>query len=78
MVDNKLGDITALWPCHHSFGMFVGKSKYGKSYLVTSLLTHRTKKFENIIICIPMHSFTSMAEHSNLFSDLMEINIPRL
>ena len=50
--------------------MFVRKSKSGKSSLLTALLTHRKiykKKFKNIIICIPMHSFTSMAEDSNPF-----------
>ena len=73
VIDNKLGDITPPWPCYHSFVMFVGKSKSGKSSLLTALLTHRKiykKKFENIIICIPMHSFTTMAEESNPFFDL--------
>ena len=58
--------------------MFVGKSKSGKSSLLTALLTQRKlykKKFENIIICIPMHSFTSMAEESNPFLDLDEEKI---
>ena len=78
VIDNKLGDITPPWPAYHSFVMFVGKSKSGKSSLLTALLTHRKlykKKFENIIICIPMHSFTSMAEDSNPFLDLDEEKI---
>ena len=59
VINNKLEDITPPWPCYHSFIMFVGKSKSGKSSLFSALLTHRKiykKKFENIIICIPMHS----------------------
>ena len=58
--------------------MFVGKSRSGKSSLLTALLTHSKlykRKFENIIICIPMHSFTSMAEDSNPFLDLDEEKI---
>ena len=73
VVDKKLGDITPPWPCYHSFLMFVGKSRSGKSSLLTAILTHRKiykKKFHNIIICIPMHCFTSMAEESNPFLDL--------
>ena len=70
---NKLGDITPPWPCYHSFVMFVGKTKSEKSSLVTALLTHHElyqTTFENIIICVPMHSFTSMTEDSNPFLDL--------
>ena len=78
VIDKKLGDITPPWPDHHSFVMFTGKPASGKSSLLTALLTHRKlykKKFENIIICIPMHSFTSMAEDSNPFLDLDENKI---
>ena len=73
VIDKKLGNITPPWPDYHSFVMFVGKPASGKSSLLTALLTHRKlykKKFENILICIPMHSFTSMAEESNPFLDL--------
>ena len=78
IIDNKLGDITPPFPSYYSLVMFVGKSKSGKSSLLTALLTHcklYKKKFENIIICIPMHSFTSMAEDSNPFLDLAEEKI---
>ena len=78
VIDKKLGDITLPWPDYHSFVMFVGKPASGKSSLLTALLTHRRlykKKFHNIIICIPMHSFTSMAEDSNPFLDLDENKI---
>ena len=50
IIDNKLGDITPPFPAYHSFVMFVGKSKSGKSSLLTALRTHRKlyiKKFEN-------------------------------
>ena len=78
VIDNKLDDITPPWPWHHSFVMFVGKSKSGTSSLLTALLTQHKlykKKFENILICIPIHSFTSMAEDSNPFLDLDEEKI---
>ena len=70
VIYNKLGNITPPWPSYHSFLMFVGKSKSGKSSLLTALLTHHQlykKNVENIIICIPIYSFTSMAEDSNPF-----------
>ena len=78
VIDKKLGNITPPWPAYHSFVMFIGKSKSGKSSLLTALPTHcklYKKKFENIIIRIPMHSFTSMAEDSNPFLDLDEEKI---
>ena len=53
--------------------MFCGKPASGKSSLFTALLTQHKlhkKKFENVLLCMPMHSFTSMAEESNPFLDL--------
>ena len=41
IIDNKLGDIIPPFPSYDSFVMFVGKSKSGKSSLLTALLTHR-------------------------------------
>ena len=41
IIDNKLGNITQPWPAYHSFVMFVGKPKSGKSSLLTALLAHR-------------------------------------
>ena len=38
VIDNKLGVKTPPWPAYHSFVMFVGKSKSGKSSLLTALL----------------------------------------
>ena len=37
VIDNKLGDITPPWPAYHSFLMFVGKSKSGKSSFINSI-----------------------------------------
>ena len=38
VIDNKLGDTTPPWPAYHSFVMFVGKSKSGKSSFWSSVL----------------------------------------
>ena len=53
--------------------VFVGKTRSGKSSLITSLLTNREvyrNAFHNVIICIPKHSFNSMDEKDNPFLSL--------
>ena len=50
--------------------VFCGKSRSGKSSLITSILTNRRiyrNAFHNVIICIPKHSFSSMSEKDNPF-----------
>ena len=49
---------------------FLGKSRFGKSSLIASILKNRRiyrNAFHNILICIPRHSFHSMSEKDNPF-----------
>ena len=66
VVDYKIKDIVKPFPDQASYMVFVGKSRSGKSSLLTSLLLDKKmyrKAFHNILYVVPQHSFTSMAEN---------------
>ena len=70
IVDHNIKNVEKPFPSVASYMVFVGKSRSGKSSLITSLLTSRRvyrNTFHNVIICIPKHSFNSMAEKDNPF-----------
>ena len=70
IVDHNIKNVEKPFPSVASYMVFVGKSRSGKSSLITSLLTSRRvyrNAFHNVIICIPKHSFNSMAEKDNPF-----------
>ena len=73
IVDHNIKDVEKPFPSVASYMVFVGKSRSGKSSLITSLLTNRRvyrNAFHNVIICIPKHSFNSMDEKDNPFLSL--------
>ena len=70
IVDYAFKDVAKPFPSVASYMVFVGKSRSGKSSLITSILTSRKvyrNAFHNILICIPRHSFHSMSEKDNPF-----------
>ena len=70
IVDYAFKDVAKPFPSVASYMVFVGKSRSGKSSLITSILTNRKvyrNAFNNILICIPRHSFHSMSEKDNPF-----------
>lgn len=75
LVDHELKNVVPPFPNKASYMVFVGKSRSGKSSLITALLTsNRMYKcaFHNILLVIPRHSYTSMSEASNPFLSLDE------
>ena len=65
IVDHNVKNVEKPFPSVASYMVFVGKSRSGKSSLITSLLTNRRvyrNTFHNVIICIPKHLFNSMSE----------------
>lgn len=75
LVDHEFKHIEPPFPSVASYMVFCGKSRSGKSSLITSLLTSRKmyrNAFHNVILCIPSHSFSSMKESDNPFKDLDE------
>lgn len=61
------------FPDKAAYTVFCGKSRSGKSSLLTSLLLSKEcykRAFHHVLICIPMHSYTSMSEKDNPFLDL--------
>ena len=78
LIDHKFKEIIPPFPSVASYMVFCGKSRSGKSSLITALLTNPKmykRAFHNIIICIPYHSFRSMKESDNPFKDLDEEKI---
>ena len=78
LVDDKLKDVELPFPNIASCLLFVGKSRSGKSSLITSLLTSPrlySHAFHNVIICIPQNSFQSMNPKTNPFLKLSEEKI---
>jgi len=70
IVDYEVKDVEKPFPSVASYMVFCGKSRSGKSSLITSILTNRRiyrNAFHNVIICIPKHSFSSMSEKDNPF-----------
>ena len=70
IVHYEFKHVEKLFPSVASNFVFVGKSRSGKSSLITSILTNRRvyrDAFQNVIICIPKHSFHSMDEKDNPF-----------
>ena len=70
IVDHNVKNVEKPFPSVASYTVFVGKSRSGKSSLITSLLTNRRvyrNAFHNVIICIPKHSFNSMSVKDNPF-----------
>ena len=70
VVDYEVKDVEKPFPSVASYMVFCGKSRSGKSSLITSILTNRRiyrNAFHNVIICIPKHSFSSMSEKDNPF-----------
>ena len=75
LVDYKLKDISPPFPNMHSYIVFLGASRSGKTSLLLSILNHRKlykKAFHTIFVVMPIHSFTSLSEESNIFLDLPE------
>lgn len=73
IVDHEVKHVEKPFPSVASYIVFVGKSRSGKSSLITSLLTNRRiyrNAFNNVIIVIPRHSFNSMSEKDNPFLTL--------
>ena len=78
IIDHEFKNIEKPFPSVASYIVFVGKSRSGKSSLMTSLLTNSKiyyKAFHNVIIVIPKHSFNSMSEKDNPFIALSEEKI---
>ena len=70
VVDHEFKHVENPFPSVASYMVFVGKSRSGKSSLITSLLTSRhvyRNAFHNVIVCIPKHSFQSMSPADNPF-----------
>ena len=70
IVDHRVKDVEKPFPSVASYLVFCGKSRSGKSSLITSILTNQKvyrNTFHNVIICIPRHSFNSMSEKDNPF-----------
>ena len=70
IVDHNVKNVKKPFPSVASYRVFVGKSRSGKSSLITSPLMNRRvyrNAFHNVIICIPKHSFNSMNEKDNPF-----------
>ena len=72
VVDHEFKHVEKPFPSVASYMVFVGtgKSRSGKSSLITSLLTSRRmyrNAFHNVILCIPKHSFQSMSPADNPF-----------
>ena len=70
IVDYTFRDLANPFPSVASYIVFVGKSRSGKSSLITFILTNRRvnrNAFHNILVCIPRHSFHSMSEKDNPF-----------
>jgi len=70
VVDYEVKDVEKPFPSVASYMVFCGKSRSGKSSLITSILTNKRiyrNEFHNVIICIPKHSFSSMSEKDNPF-----------
>ena len=65
IIDHKFKEVAPPFPSIHSYLVFVGKSRSGKSSLITSILTNRRvyrNAFHNVLIVMPRHSFNSMQE----------------
>ena len=70
IIDHNIKLVEKPFPSVASYIVFVGKSRSGKSSLITSLLKNRRlyrNAFHNVIIVIPKHSFHSMSERDNPF-----------
>lgn len=75
LVDHEFKKVEKPFPSVASYMVFCGKSRSGKSSLITSLLTNSRmyrKAFHNVLVCMPYHSFRSMKESDNPFVDLPE------
>jgi hypothetical protein len=75
VVDYPLKSVCKPFPDVASYMVFCGKSRSGKSSLLASLLLDKNmyrRAFHNVLIVIPLHSFTSMAEKDNPFAELDE------
>ena len=73
IIDHNIKHVEKPFPSVASYIVFVGKSRSGKSSLITSLLKNRRlyrNAFHNVIIVIPKHSFHSMSERDNPFLTL--------
>ena len=78
IIDHEEKNVEKPFPSVASYIVYVGKSRSGKSSLITSLLTNRRvyrNAFHNVIIVIPRHSFHSMDPKHNLFLLLDEEKI---
>ena len=70
IIDHEVKHVEKPFPSVASYLVFLGKSRSGKSSLITSLLTNRRvyrNAFHNVIIVIPKHSFNSMNPSENPF-----------
>ena len=75
IIDYKLKDIAPPFPSMHSYMVFLGASRSGKTSLLLSILNHcklYKKAFHTIFVVMPIHSFTSLSEESNIFPHLPE------
>ena len=60
IIDHEVKDVEKPFPSVASYVVYLGKSRSGKSSLITSLLTNRRvyrNAFHNVIVVIPRHSF---------------------
>ncbi|MEY2702148.1 MAG: Tetraselmis viridis virus [Bacteroidota bacterium] len=74
--DENMKDIPEPYPAKHSFLVFSGSSRSGKSSLITSLLTNSKmykKCFHSVIVVMPIHSFLSLAHNPFLCLDDNEL-----
>ena len=81
VVDHEFKHVEKPFPSVASYMVFVGKSRSGKSSLITSILTNRRvyrNAFHNVIIVILKHSFQSMSPADNPFLALDKENLSRL
>ena len=70
IIDHEVKDVEKPFPSVASYVVYLGKSRSGKSSLITSLLTNRRvyrNAFHNVIVVIPRHSFNSMNPKHNPF-----------
>ena len=70
IVDHEFKHVEKPFPSVASYMVFVGKSRSGKSSLITSILTNRCayrNAFHSVIIVIPKHSFQSVSPYDNPF-----------
>lgn len=71
--DKIIRNVPKPFPCVTSYIVITGPSRSGKTNLLVNMLTNRRlyyKAFENVILCMPRHSITSLKK--NIFEGLSD------